>query len=197
MAKPDRLNEIMEDLDKKEENGNNIGMSKKEEFDQRIKDKKEKLETGEVQPKPISTPWKPARVLDIPDSMKDPRFQYRWVSKNKLGNVQKKLQEGWEIDHELSMKLNDMFGLNKTLEDAKQQGTVIHMRELILMRIPKKIAAQRNEYYRKRGDLKSVKELKKEMGKNALNSRDPKDGKFGDDSVVIYGDVTEETSVRR
>jgi len=164
------------------------------EFEDRMADKKEKLSSGEIEPKIVSTPWKPAKVLDIPADMKDSRYTYRWVSKSRVGNVQKKLQEGWEIDHTLAKRLDEKFGLNKTLEDAKQQGTVIHMREMILMRMPKQMAKERNEYYMKRGNI-STKEIKGKMGKDALASRDSKDGKFGDDTVLVYGDVTETKSI--
>ncbi len=126
----------------------------------------------EVEIKKSSTPWKPARVIDIPESYKDPRFTYRWCNTLKMGNIQKKIQEGWEIDKILSKKLNELYGLNRTLEDGSPMDSTVKMRELIVMRIPKEMAEERNEYYRKRGQI-DRKSIEKGMRENLNETSDP------------------------
>lgn len=92
--------------------------------------------------------WAPARVLDIPEKLKDPRFVYRWASKLGIGRVQKLIAEGWEIDTELSTKLCNL--LPKTIEDGSSLDSTTQRRELVVMRLPKELAKVRNEYYQKR-----------------------------------------------
>lgn len=102
----------------------------------------------EAPPKRMTTPWKPARVLDIPERLKDPRFTYRFVNTQRDGNELKKLQEGWEFDHKLAQKLNEMYyGGQKTLRDGTPIGSTHKVRELIVMRMPKEMADSRNKFY--------------------------------------------------
>lgn len=101
-------------------------------------------------PKPIkkhqaTTPWKPASLLDIPERLKDPHFTYRFCDKGRVGNIQKKQAEGWEVDTELSKKINRMGNI----QDGSSIDTTLHMRELIIMRMPKEMAKSRAEYYAK------------------------------------------------
>lgn len=106
-----------------------------------------------VAPKKRPTaPWRPAKVLDIPAHLKDPRFTYRFVNTKKEGNELKKLQEGWEYDHELSKKLTEHYGSIRTIRDGTPTDGVYRMREMILMRIPKELAESRNQYYADRGN---------------------------------------------
>jgi len=102
--------------------------------------------------------WKPAKVLEIPEKFKDSRFVYRWVDRDRIGNVRKKLSEGWEIDSELTKKL---VKLPKTLQDGSNLDSTFHIRELILMRLPKELAEARRKYYAERsGDTLSAEKEK-------------------------------------
>lgn len=49
-----------------------------------------------------TTPWRPAKKLDVPEDLKDPRFVYRFVNTRVEGNEIKKRQEGWEYDAVIS-----------------------------------------------------------------------------------------------
>lgn len=91
-----------------------------------------------------SEPWKPASLITIPEHMKTPGRRYRWVDTGKDGNYQKKLAEGWVVDHELSKKLNRISG---SLEDSGNITSTTKVRELIVMYISEEKAIARNEYY--------------------------------------------------
>lgn len=95
-----------------------------------------------------TTPWKPARVLDIPAELKDKRFTYRWASKRSVGRIQKLIAEGWEIDKEISSKLEG--SLPSTMEDGSSLDGTVQRRELVVMRLPREMADARNAYYQKR-----------------------------------------------
>lgn len=95
--------------------------------------------------------WNPVRLLDIPADLKDSRYTYRWCNKDKQGNIRKKASEGWEVDYELSKKLNSRLGLNKTLDDGSGVDSTLQMRELIVMRLPKEKAEARRKYYADQG----------------------------------------------
>ena len=85
--------------------------------------------------------WSPANTLE---TLPDGDFEYRWVAESVNGmptpsNVQKRLQQGYErvMRHEvdtIAMNEDDGTGF------AKRQG-------LILMKLPKNFAAQRDAYY--------------------------------------------------
>ena len=143
----------------------------KEEFNKRMQEGREKAklarEGGQSEgqpaddtPKKATTPWRPARFLHIPESMKDPRFVYRFVNTKREGNELKKLQEGWEYDYELGKKLTQQFGQTRTIQDGTPIDTAYRIRELIVMRMPKEMAKARNDYYSKRGEtnLRTMKE---------------------------------------
>lgn len=107
--------------------------------------------------KKFSKPWTPAKILEIPEHLKDSRFTYRWVDTDKPGNLRKKLSEGWEVDKELTTKFNDH---HKTLQDGTNMDTTFRVREMIVMRMPVEIAKQRNKYYSKRSSRKIKDETK-------------------------------------
>jgi hypothetical protein len=119
--------------------------------------KTESMTTEEKKEEPkkkATTPWKPAAITEIPGHLKDGRFTYRLCNTQKIGNIQRKLQEGWEIDRILSAKINDLYGgLARTIEDGSPMDSTVRMRELIVMRMPKEMAEARNEYYRKMGQI--------------------------------------------
>ena len=92
-----------------------------------------------------NTPWEPAKVLDVPAHLKDPNYVYRWVNKEKPGNIRKKLSEGWEIDEKLAKKLD--VELPKTIQDGSSVDSSHNVRELILMRLPKERKEARQKYF--------------------------------------------------
>lgn len=116
----------------------------------------------------VTTPWKPARKLDIPEHLKNPAFVYRWCDKNKPGNIQKKMSEGWEVDKELSRKLTAIA--TRTLNDGSPLDGTAQIAELIVMRMPREMAASRNEYYAKRSEMatkEAQEDLKRRTGGQA------------------------------
>lgn len=116
----------------------------------------------------VTAPWKPARKLDIPEHLKNPAFVYRWCDKNKPGNIQKKMSEGWEVDKELSRKLTAIA--TRTLNDGSPLDGTAQIAELIVMRMPKEMAASRNEYYAKRSEMatkEAQEDLKRRTGGQA------------------------------
>jgi len=122
--------------------------------DEQVEEIKLMFKAPEPKPEPIikkkeSVPWKPSKLLDIPESLKDPAFTYRWCDKDKPGNIRKKLSEGWIIDKDLMKKMEQVL----TIEDGKPLDTTTGIRELIVMKIPKDKAEARNEFYQARGKL--------------------------------------------
>lgn len=115
-----------------------------------------KIERLETQSKP-SIPWKPARILDIPEDLKDSRFVYRFVNSKAEGNELKKQNEGWEYDTEVLRKMKEkgLFVGRRTLQDGTPTDSVYTLREMVLMRIPKEMAEARNKYYQERAEAKS------------------------------------------
>lgn len=94
----------------------------------------------------ISTkPWKQARVLDVPEKYKDPRYVYRWVNKSDV-SFRKKLSEGWIVDKEIAKKLI----LEKTIMDSDAKDGTTQVRGLILMKLTKEAAEQRKKFYANR-----------------------------------------------
>jgi hypothetical protein len=127
----------------------------------------EKEPTGEEPEKKASTtPWKPAKRLNIPEELKDPRFVYRFVNTKREGNEVKKQDEGWEYDMELSVKLKQR-GLAplRGIEDGTPLDSSYRIRELIVMRMPKEMAASRNKYYLDKGTI-DKKSMTNTMRKN-------------------------------
>lgn len=128
----------------------------------------QKLPTSEIVKHRVTAPWRPARVLDIPEHLKNPAFTYRWCDKNKPGNIQKKMSEGWEIDKELSRKLTAIA--TRTVNDGTPLDGTAQIRELVVMKMPKEMAASRNEYYAKRSEMatkEAQEDLKRKTGGQA------------------------------
>lgn len=124
----------------------------------------------------VTTPWKPATLLDIPERLKDPNFVYRFCTTKRDGNIQKKQAEGWEIDKELSRKMTQA---RPTLEDGKNLDGTTRIRELVVMRMPKELAESRNKYFQDKTDnamKNSAQELKAELG----------DKEYGEIKVQTY-----------
>jgi len=106
-------------------------------------------ENGEEEIKKTpTTPWRPIKRLNVPSELKDPRFVYRFVNTKKDGNENKKLDEGWEYDMELTEKLKARnLAPLRSLSDGTPIDSAYRVRELIVMRMPKETAAERNKYY--------------------------------------------------
>jgi hypothetical protein len=147
--------------------------------------------TEKVEKKRATTPWKPAKMLDIPENMKDPAFVYRFVNTQRQGNEMKKLQEGWEFDGKLARKLSEYHGLGgKTLADGTPLDSTYKVRELIVMRIPREKAESRDKYYSDRGQVSS-RNIKNQMAQSVRGQKDGATEKWGDDSFTLYGNVEE------
>lgn len=106
--------------------------------------------------KPLSKPWEPSSQLVVAD--KDPRFSYRWCS---VDSLEKKLAEGWEV-------VCKTVGDKVTVDGALQKPDNTYRKgRLILCRIPKEIATEMKEYWRKQSGIDLIKaeaaKLKKEM----------------------------------
>ena len=96
-------------------------------------------------------PWQPSSILTIPAKFKDPKFVYRWCTKGKEGNIRRKLMEGWEMDTEVMKKMKAANYLqDRTMQDGESSGTNLTMREMVLMRMPKNVAAERQDYYQEK-----------------------------------------------
>lgn len=143
-------------------------------------------------------PWKPARSLEIPQHLKDSRFVYRFVERLRPGNLRKKLDEGWEIDTKLGKKLNEMYGgLQKTLDDGSPIDSTVQMRELIVLRMPKTLHAERAQYFFERSNIDSTRikgDMQNSLRQTAGEMKDR--GEIPANEPVysggVYGDYKEE-----
>ena len=92
-----------------------------------------------------TTPWKPSSYLGIPEKIKTKYltgYRGRFCSKSQLS---KKLAEGWEV---VSITAEDKKFLNPpTLIDGKPLTSEVHVRELILVRMPEELAKGRDKYF--------------------------------------------------
>lgn len=80
----------------------------------------------------------------------DDDYHYRWVryelrGESESSNVLQRVREGYEAVRPEDVGMTDF----PTVEDGRFEGTLISG-DLLLMRIPKVVAEQRNEYYRQR-----------------------------------------------
>jgi hypothetical protein len=138
--------------------------------------------TVEIPTKKAATrPWEPAKLYNIPEDLKDPRFVYRMVNSKKEGNELKKLQEGWEYDKDLVRKMTDR-GLMppRAIGDGTPVDGIYRIREMIVMRIPKEMAESRNKFYLERGN-RGLRDAQQTM-RNELSG----------DSPELYGNFKEE-----
>jgi hypothetical protein len=109
--------------------------------------------------------WKPSSFLDVPEKYKRSGRVYRWCSKNREGNINKKLQEGWTIDKEIMPKMLKDGVINvPSHDDGTPKDNTFQVRELVLMWMPKNLAEARNAYYRERASVNHRREaLEKEL----------------------------------
>lgn len=114
------------------------------------------MSAQEQNKKDFNSTWKPARVLDIPSKFMDNNFVYSFRTKNKEGNIRKNCFEGWEIDTKVQKQMVEAGLPQGTIQDGKPQSETYEIREMILMRMPKKVAEERKKYYH---DLADEREL--------------------------------------
>lgn len=127
-------------------------METKEQMEARLaKARAAKKTNGDKQ---ATTPWKPAKKLDVPEDLKDPRFVYRFVNTRTEGNEMKKLQEGWEYDDIILSKMRErgLLPARRAMNDGTPLDSAYTIREMVLMRIPKEMAESRNAYYREKSE---------------------------------------------
>ena len=91
----------------------------------------------------VTTPWKPASLLTVTN--KDANFTYRWIRKE---NLEKALLEGWALVRTVSSSKEG--GPKPTLVDGSSLDSTIQKRNLILVRMPKTMAQDRNDFYAKK-----------------------------------------------
>jgi len=99
-------------------------------------------------PEPVkrgTASWKPGNTFDIPESMKEKGFRYRFANPNKPGRIQKLSAEGWEIDYELKKK----GFYNGGIDDGRQIDGATYVGDLVVMKISEDKAMARDEYFRK------------------------------------------------
>jgi hypothetical protein len=89
-----------------------------------------------------STPWKPYRTLDVPEHLKEPGFVYRWCNSDQK-NINKKLSEQWQVVDTLSKVHNPNVPTNY----GKRIDTSTTVAGMVLMKLPKRLAAERKLYY--------------------------------------------------
>lgn len=129
----------------------------------------------------VTSPWKPARLLDIPEKYKDPNFVYRFVDKKTDGNIAKKEAEGWIIDKELSKKIKQ---LQRTVLDGSGLDGSLQIREMIVMKLPKEMKEAREKYFESMNNAKFRDTKKSLSNENAKISGDyVKNGTYGEITV--------------
>jgi len=84
--------------------------------------------------KEATTPWEPAKVLDV---AKIPGFRLRWIRKD---NLEKSKAEGW-----IPIEAKDYT--ERTIIDGTQLGTYVTKRNLILCKMPEAMAKGRDAYF--------------------------------------------------
>lgn len=161
-------------------------MPTKEELQERMAKAREvRMANIEAKKEKPTTPWKPAKKLDIPADLKDPNFIYRFVNSKTEGNEIKKRQEGWEFDDIILSKMQErgLLPARRALNDGTPLATTYTIREMVLMRIPKEMAESRNAYYRDRGNRAS------RGFKDSFAASNP--------GVATYGESKEEVEYRK
>lgn len=129
----------------------------------------EKPKQIEVMPdgKIVRKSWIPAALLGVPKQFMRADRKYRWGTDSVSGNIRKKEMEQWQVDHEIAPKMAKAGYLPVTSEDAKIDGTVLRVRDQILMWMPMEIAEARAEYYSNKSNLhKLIKDENDKMKEN-------------------------------
>ena len=118
-------------------------------------------------------PWKPPTKLTV--TGKDPAYAYRWIHVDNLDSA----LENWEVVKSQSKERLQSV----TLSDGTPIDGVIKRGNLILCRMPKELAEQRNKYYQ--AQTSKLLESSVEHYKNSISqySANRSGGAYG--SIVI------------
>jgi len=115
--------------------------------------------------------WRPARITDIPEAFKLPEREYHFFLDN-ANSIRKRQMERWHVDTEIAALMAERYGA-RTLAQGTTLDGCYRVNELILMWMPKKVAASRTKYYQDMamdaGDPKRI--IKEQIGKNSPDSR--------------------------
>ena len=84
--------------------------------------------------------WNPVNLLQA--VLKDDSFDLRWVRDGNYSKVQKSSSEGW-----VPVAYNELKDFNElSLQDGQGLDTVVRMREMILMKMPKRRIAAKQKF---------------------------------------------------
>lgn len=112
----------------------------------------EAMEEALTSPKKGNVSWQPKRLLDLHSARKDGKldesFRYRWASRE-IGNVEKKLAEGWIICNKETDP--DIFHDNPLrMDDGKPIDSTKTYRDLVVMKLPEELGKARDRFIRQR-----------------------------------------------
>jgi hypothetical protein len=93
----------------------------------------------------VTETWRPKNATEIPEEYKEPDFEYKFAYQHKRA-INKKLREGWVIDHNVAQKMRDAGLL---FSDGSCDSTFI-IGDTVLMKLPKARAIARRKYYQER-----------------------------------------------
>jgi hypothetical protein len=93
--------------------------------------------------------FRPMRLLDLINEYRNPKFRYKWANTTMIGQIEKLKHEGWQTDHEM---YNNLKHLSIYRDNTDSLDTTTRIREMLLMRMPKKLAESRNKYYQQRAN---------------------------------------------
>lgn len=133
----------------------------------------------------VTTPWRPARLLELPTKLKKAGMRPRWV-RNTKANTLKKESEGWQY---VKVPQEEKRLLPKTIQDSLGIDGTVQVREMILMWMPEEMAISRNKYYTDKAN-RSFTDSKQILSSDIRTQS-------GDDRVRTYGNITEEREFRR
>ena len=130
--------------------------------------------------------WKRPDQMEVPEHLKNPDFGFKWARKDE---IDKAIAEGWEVARGAGGTLD-----YKPYQSGQSLDGAVHLREMVLVRMPKAMVGQRNDYYRKINDdrMKSVKkgaEMKQQIEK-ANKDANVARGTRGESFVASHGKVS-------
>lgn len=125
--------------------------------------------------------WTPPQLL--PDPTPEPGYVFRWVRVSTLNsadptNISSKLREGWEpVKASLHPEMQMLTSKDSRFPDSIEIGG------LLLCKIPKEMADERDEYYREKATLEM-----QSVDQNFMRENDPRMPLFADKrSKVTFG----------
>jgi hypothetical protein len=122
--------------------------------------------------------WAPAEILQIHDL--DENYRYKWAN-NDPANIQRLVAEGWEICSGVSGDKSKRANEN-SVHDGQKLSSVDTYRELVKLRMPKELAAERQAYFQEKAD-QQVMGLKAQAAKDMAQATHGRAGVRG--SIVI------------